>query len=51
MRATTSRALLALTLAAGFNAATCTAYAADAPAAAASQPANAVSAAFVWRSN
>jgi len=46
MRATTSRALLALTLAAGFNAATCTAYAADAPAAAASQPANAVSAAF-----
>ena len=46
MRATTSRALLALTFAAGLSGATLTASAADAPAAAASQPANAVSPAF-----
>jgi hypothetical protein len=42
----TSRALLALTFAAGLNGATFTAQAADAPASAASQPANAVSPAF-----
>ena len=46
MRAITSRALLALTFAAGLNGAISTAQAADAPAAAASQPANAVSPAF-----
>jgi hypothetical protein len=46
MRAITSRALLALTFAAGLNGAAPTAFAADAPAAAASQPANAVSPAF-----
>ena len=48
MRATTSRALLALTLATGLNGAITTAFAADAPAAAsaASQPANAVRPAF-----
>jgi hypothetical protein len=46
MRAMTSRALLALTFAAGLNGAICPAQAADAPAPAASQPANAVSAAF-----
>ena len=46
MRATTSRALLALTFAAGLNGAIPTAFAADAPAPAASQPANAVSPAF-----
>ena len=46
MRATTSRALLALTFAAGLNGVVSTASAADAPAAAASQPANAVSPSF-----
>ena len=46
MRANSSRALLALTLAAGLAVAAPTAFAADAPAPAASQPANAVSAAF-----
>ena len=48
MRATTSRALLALTLASGLSAALPTAFAAaaDAAASAASQPANAVPAAF-----
>jgi hypothetical protein len=46
MRALTSRALLALTFAAGLNGAASIASAADAPAPAASQPANAVSAAF-----
>ena len=45
MRASTSRAVLALTLAAGFGALPA-AFAADAPAPAASQPANAVPAAF-----
>jgi hypothetical protein len=46
MRAITSRALLALTFAAGLDGVASTATAADAPAAAASQPANAVSPAF-----
>src|SRR5471032_336163 len=46
MRATPSRALLALTFAAGLNGAIPTAFAADTPAPAASQPANAVSPAF-----
>jgi len=46
MRAITSRALLALTFAAGLNGAVSTTFAADAPAPAASQPANAVSPAF-----
>jgi hypothetical protein len=46
MRAITSRALLALTFAAGLNGVVSTASAADAPAAAASQPANAVTPAF-----
>ena len=46
MRALTSRALLALTFAAGLNGAISPAVAADAPAGAASQPANAVSPAF-----
>lgn len=46
MRAITSRALLALTFAAGLNGAVSTACAADAPAPAASQPANAVTPAF-----
>jgi hypothetical protein len=45
MRAITSRALLALTFAAGLNGVASTAFAADAPAAA-SQPANAVSSTF-----
>ena len=46
MRAITSRALLALTFAAGLNGAISPAQAADAPAPAASQPANAVSPPF-----
>jgi hypothetical protein len=46
MRAMTSRALLALTFAAGLNGAAHAARAAEAPASAASQPANAVSPAF-----
>lgn len=46
MRAITTRALLALTFAAGLHATASSAFAADAPAAAASQPANAVSPAF-----
>ena len=46
MRAITSRALLALTFAAGLTGAISPAQAADAPAPAASQPANAVSPAF-----
>jgi len=46
MRAITSRALLALTFAAGLTGVISPAQAADAPAAAASQPANAVSPAF-----
>ena len=51
MRATTSRALLALTFAASLNGTITTAQAADAPAAAASQPANAVSPAFATAFN
>jgi hypothetical protein len=46
MRAITSRALLALTFAAGLNGAITTAFAADEPAPAASQPANAVTPEF-----
>ena len=46
MRASTSRALLALTLATGLGATIPTVFAADAPAPAASQPANAVRPAF-----